>query len=381
MHIGFLTSEYPHPKLNRTGGLGTSIRNLALELQKSDVVVSIFVYGQDNDEVIDEAGITIYKIAYRSYAVLGWYLYRKYLQKYINTKISEKNIDLVEAPDWTGITAFMKFKCPLVIRLNGSDAYFCNLDNRKQKFKNYFFEKKALLGADKVVSVSSFTAKKTNEVFGIEKCKDVVHNGISTNNFMPLPETINQGEVLYFGTIIRKKGVLELAHAFNLLVEEQPNASLLLLGKDVVDVFENKSTLELFFEILSDAAKEKVTHLPEVHYTKVAQIIAKANLVTLPSFAEAFPMTWLEAMSMEKALVTSNVGWANEMMVDGQTGFTISPKNHVEYAHKMKDLLTDNHLALQCGKKARERVLEKFDARLIAIQNINLYKSLITHKI
>jgi len=381
MHIAFLSSEYPHPKLNRTGGLGTSIRNLALELQKSNVEVSIFVYGQDNDEVIDEAGITIYKIAYKSYSVFGWYLYRKYLQKYINNKISEKNIDLVEAPDWTGITAFMKFKCPLLIRLNGSDAYFCNLDNRKQKFKNFLFEKRALLGADKVVSVSSFTAEKTNEVFGIDKCKDVVHNGISTKNFMPLSETINQGEVLYFGTIIRKKGVLELAHAFNLLVEEQPNASLLLLGKDVIDVFENKSTIALFFKILSDKAKKKVTHLPEVHYTKVASIIAKANLVTLPSFAEAFPMTWLEAMSMEKALVTSNVGWANEMMVNGETGFTISPKDHVEYANKMNALLTDNYLAVQCGKKARERVLEKFDARLIASQNISLYKSLITRKV
>ena len=194
---------------------------------------------------------------------------------------------------------------------------------------------------------------------------------------MPLTETINKGEILYFGTVIRKKGVLELAHAFNILIEEHPNTSLLLLGKDVVDIFEKKSTVILFFEILSDKAKKKVTHLQEVHYTEVAPIIAKANLVTLPSFAEAFPMTWLEAMSMEKALVTSNIGWANEMMVDGKTGFTISPKNHIDYANKMKVLLTDNDFAVECGKKARERVLEKFDASIIATQNISLYKSLI----
>jgi glycosyltransferase involved in cell wall biosynthesis len=377
MHIAFLTSEYPHPKLNNTGGLGTSIKNLAIELQKNHVKVSVFVYGQNKDEVFKEDEITIYKIAHRSFKVLGWYLHRKYLQKYINKVIFETKIDLLEATDWTGITAFMKFRVPLLIRLNGSDGYFCALDNRKQKLKNYIFEKKALLGADKVVSVSTFTAKKTNQVFGIQKCNTVIHNGINTDDFMPFPEQINAGEILYFGTIIRKKGVLELAHAFNILIASKPDASLLLLGKDVIDVFENKSTLELFFNILSDQAKKKVRYLPEVHYSKVAQIIAKANIVTLPSFAEAFPMTWLEAMAMEKALVTSNIGWANEMMIDGETGFTVTPEDHVSYANKMELLLKDAILATQLGKNARQRVLQKFDSKLIAKQNIEFYKSLI----
>jgi len=374
MHIGFLSSEYPHVKLNRTGGLGTSIKNLALELTKKGIAVSVFVYGQDSDEVLNDAGITIYKIAYKRYSVLGWYLYRKHINKYINRIIVTHNIDVIEAPDWTGITAFMKFKCPHIIRLHGSDAYFCNLESRKQKYKNYFFEKKALLGADKIVSVSDFTAKKTNKIFGINKCDDVIHNGINTFIFKPIDVPIHENLVLYFGTIIRKKGVLELAHAFNIVIENNPKATLLLLGKDVVDVFENKSTIALFFEILSDTAKKKVTHLPEVHYTEVANIIAKANVITLPSFAEAFPMTWLEAMAMEKALVTSNIGWANEMMVDGETGFTINPKNHVDYAHKIQMLLENADLAKQCGKKARECILEKFDAQSIVEQNITFYE-------
>lgn len=377
MHIGFLSSEYPHAKLSRTGGLGTSIKNLALELTKKGIAVSVFVYGQDSDEVLNDEGITIYKIAYKKYAVLGWYLYRKYINKFINRRIVDHKIDVIEAPDWTGITAFMKFKCPHIIRLHGSDAYFCDLENRKQKYKNYFFEKKALLGADKIVSVSDFTAKKTNKIFGINKCKEVIYNGINTLNFKPLEIPIHENLILYFGTIIRKKGVLELAQAFNLVIEKNPNATLFLLGKDVVDVFEKKSTLELFFNILSEKAKTKVTHLKEVHYSEVASIIAKANVITLPSFAEAFPMTWLEAMAMEKALVTSNVGWANEMMIDGETGFTIDPKNHVDYAHKIQTLLEDGDLAKQCGMKARNCVLESFDAQLIVEKNITFYKLII----
>lgn len=376
MHIAFLSPEYPHPELNRVGGLGTSIKNSAVELKKNNVSVSVFVYGQDSDAVFDDNGITIHKIGYKSYSLFGWYLYRKHIQNYVNKQILVNKIDIVEAPDWTGITAFMNLKCTIVIRLHGSDAYFCSLEYRKQKFKNYFFEKKALLGADKIVSVSLFTAEKTNEVFGINKCKDVIHNGINTDYFKPLSETINKNQILYFGTLIRKKGVLELAHAFNLLIKECPSVSLLLLGKDVIDVFEKKSTLELFFEILSESARKRVTHMNEVHYSEVARIVAKANLVTLPSFAEAFPMTWLEAMAMEKALVTSNIGWANEIMIDEVTGFTIAPRNHIEYANKMKMLLNDDLLSIQCGKEARNRVLEMFNSQLITEQNKAMYKSI-----
>jgi glycosyltransferase involved in cell wall biosynthesis len=69
------------------------------------------------------------------------------------------------------------------------------------------------------------------------------------------------------------------------------------------------------------------------------------------------------------------------MMVDGETGFTVTPKDHVSYANKMELLLKDANLAMQFGKNARQRVLHKFDSKLIAQQNIDLYKSLISDKI
>jgi L-malate glycosyltransferase len=376
MHIAFITPEYPHPDLYKAAGLGTSIKSLAIELIKKDHQVSVFVYSQNEDAIIKNKGVEIYKIAHKKYPFLGWYLYRKHLQSIINSYVVNKKIDVLEAPDWTGITAFMNFKCPLVIRLHGSDAYFCSLDKRKQKKKNYLFEKKALKNADKIVSVSAFTAKKTKDIFKLKNDIEVVHNGINIETFRPIDCKINKNQILFFGTIIRKKGVLELAHAFNLLVKTKPEVSLILLGKDVVDVFEKKSTLELFFNNLSKQAATRVKHINEVPYNEVAQIIAKANLVTLPSFAEAFPMTWLEAMAMEKALVTSNVGWANEMMIDSKTGFTIDPNDHEDYANKMKQFLEDNMLAKQCGKQARKTVLENFEATIIANKNINLYKDL-----
>ena len=136
MHIAFLISEYPHEKVAHAAGIGTSTKNIVYELVKQGVQVSIFIYGQQNETVFVENGIKIHLIPHKKRSFLTWYRYRKYLQNYINKAIATDKIDLLEAPDWTGITAFMKLNVPLVIRFHGSDAYFCHLEKRKQKLKN-----------------------------------------------------------------------------------------------------------------------------------------------------------------------------------------------------------------------------------------------------
>jgi len=72
-------------------------------------------------------------------------------------------------PDWTGISAFMNLKCPIVIKCHGSDTYFCALEKRKQKFKNYFLEKKALKSADYILSVSKKKKSWKKEQVGKER--------------------------------------------------------------------------------------------------------------------------------------------------------------------------------------------------------------------
>jgi len=141
MHIAFLTSEYPHKSISYSAGIGSSIKNLSVELIKKEHKVTVFIYGADSDGVFEDKGVEIHKIAYKKYKIFSWYFYRKQIQNYINHIIQNDSIDLIEAPDWTGITAFMKLKVPIVIRLHGSDTYFCHLENRKQKFKNFIFEK------------------------------------------------------------------------------------------------------------------------------------------------------------------------------------------------------------------------------------------------
>ena len=377
MHLAFLTPEYPHPKTHPAAGIGTSIKNMVTALVAKNIKISIFVYNQSTNEVFTEGDIKFYLIKQREYKMLGWYLHRKFLQNYLNKVIVNTKIDAVEAPDWTGITAFMNLKCPLIIRMNGSDTYFCHLENRQQKIKNYLFEKKALKRADYLLSVSEFTAKKTTDLFNIKKDIYIIPNSVDVTYFYPNNKVLEPNTILYFGSIIRKKGVLELAAIFNLIVEKKPEARLLFAGKDVQDCRTRTSTKQLIINKLSPEAKKNTSWLGELPYRKVFNQILAANVVVLPSFAEALPMTWLEAMAMEKAMVTSDIGWASEVMINTVTGYTVEPQNHLEYSNKVLTLLNNPALAKKMGKAARLRIKEKFSAEVVSERNIEFYKGFI----
>lgn len=382
MKIAFLTPEYPHFKTGNSGGIGSSIKNLAAGLLAQNCSVLVLVYGQMQDAIFDDAGVEIHQIKNMKFKGLSWFLTRKKIENKINILFSNHQIDLVEAPDWTGITSFINPKCPVVIRLNGSDTYFCHLDNRPVKWINKFHEKRALQNADALLSVSKFTANLTNSVFELSKKYTIIPNAIDTDFFIKKNKNATaEPLILYFGSLIRKKGVLELPHIFNAVFKKNPNAKLLLVGRDVPDIMTHSRSTWAIMESLFDAkAKKNVTFLGAVPYIEVKKHIENATICVFPSFAEALPLSWIEAMSMQKAIVASNIGWANEMIVNGENGFLENPKSHQAFAEKMNILLANSELCTNFGIAARKTAVRKFGIESVSVQNINFYKSVILQK-
>ncbi|MFD0835507.1 glycosyltransferase family 4 protein [Mariniflexile aquimaris] len=378
MKIAFLTPEYPHPKTGTAGGIGTSIFNLSKALKRLEHEVSILVYQQNSDDYFIEDGIHFYKIKNIKLKGLSLILTQKKVEKLINSLYDSGKIDIVEAPDWTGFTAFIKPKCPLVIRENGSDTYFCHLDNRRVKFKNKFLEKRALKNADGIISVSAFTGHLTNELFGIHRNFTVIPNSIDTSLFEPKQSESNTLSILYFGTIIRKKGLLELPKIFNLVHNSNKEVELILVGKDSGDIKTgSNSTWQLMQPLFNAAALRKVTYLGAVDYSKIQNLIKDATICVFPTFAEALPVSWLEAMAMGKAMVASNVGWANEMIDDGKEGFLVHPTHHERYAKRILELLEHPDKRTAFGAAAREKIKAKFSHDVVAKQSVEFYKSIL----
>jgi glycosyltransferase involved in cell wall biosynthesis len=380
MKIAFLTPEYPHELTGASGGIGTSIKNLSESLVAKGHSVRILVYGQDKEEIFTDKDIIIQRIKNVKIKGLSWYFTRKKLEKIINQLYAEKEIDLVEAPDWTGITSFVQPKrCPLVIRLNGSDTYFCHLDNRPVKWINRFHEKRALKKATAHASVSQFTADMTNQLFGLTIPFTIIANGVTANNFQSDNlVSANPPIILYFGTLIRKKGLLELPLIFNKVVELFPTAQLHLVGRDSADVITgNPSVWKMMQALFTEEALKNVTYFGGVPYAEVKAHIQKATVCVFPTFAEAFPVSWLEAMAMKKAIVASNIGWATEMIDSEKEGILVHPKEHDGYANAIVSFLEDNAKANQLGENALNKVIACFDSEVIARKNIEFYKKVI----
>ena len=380
MQIAFLTSEYPHPKVLHAAGIATSIKNLAVTLVKKGVDVTVFVYHQNENAIVTDEGVEIHLIKKEAYKYFTWYFYRKLIQIYVNKVVEEKQINILEAADWTGITAFMKFKVPLVIRFHGSDAYFCKLEGRKQKFKNFVFEKMALKRASAFIAPTAYAGNETRKIFGLNKKKiKTIHYGLKLENFEnETPQIYNRNTILYIGTIIRKKGVFELARIFNKIVETNPTAKLILIGGDAPDIKTgSKSTYKLMENIFSETVKDNVDYLGKIPYSEVKEHIKKAQVCTFPSFAETLGMVTIESMALQKPVVNTNIGWAQELIDDGINGFLVHPSNIALYTQRISELLNDESLCEEIGLASRKKVEALFDIEKNAEINISYYKAVI----
>ena len=115
MKIAFLTPEFPHPKMVSSGGIGTSIFNLSKGLVGLGHEVSILVYGQKADTFFVENDISFYIIKNIKLTGFSRVLTQRKIEKLINSLVKQSKIDIVEAPDWTGITSNIKPTCPIRI--------------------------------------------------------------------------------------------------------------------------------------------------------------------------------------------------------------------------------------------------------------------------
>lgn len=379
MKIGFLTPEFPNVKTGSSGGIGTSILNLSKGLTLIGHQVFVLVYGQKEDEVFVENGITYYRIKNIKVKGFSRLLTQRKIEKLINNLFENHQLGLVEAPDWTGITSNIKPKCPVVIRLNGSDTYFCHFDNRRVKFWNKFHEKRALLNADALLSVSQYTAEVTKDLFSLNRNFEIIPNCIDINNFSSDNSVATQeNTILYFGTLIRKKGSLELPLIFNEVFRYNKEAKLILIGKDASDIISgNSSTWEMMQLLFDKDALQNVDYFGSIPYDEIKQFISSATVCVFPTFAEALPVSWIEAMAMQKAIVASNIGWATEVIDDTVNGFLVNPKDHEDYAQKIIELLKNQSLRHQLGVEARKKVVQKFSIEVVATQSADFYKKLI----
>ncbi|HEX3127366.1 MAG TPA: glycosyltransferase family 4 protein [Thermoanaerobaculia bacterium] len=373
MHVGFLTTEYPPLP---SGGIGTSVRNLARALVADGHRVTVVGWGPEAR--FEDGGVRVRFLGETRLPNLGWFLNRARARSKFLRLVEKEGLDVVEAPDWCGPSAGLRLPCPLAVRCHGSATYFADLLDERVRPTVTLAERMALEGADGLASVSRFTADRTREIFGLADRFRVIPNGVDLSRFRPgRPEDVEPGTVLYLGTLVRKKGVLDLGPAFSRVVRREPGARLVLAGRDCADWLSGSpSTWRLLEAALSTPARARTDLLGQVPYEEVQDRIRRAAVCVFPSYAEAQPLAWLETLACGRPLVGYDEGWAREVVRSGVEGILVPTGDVEALAAAILSLLGDPARAARLGAAARAQAEAEFDAGLDARRSLEWYASL-----
>ena len=368
MKICFISNEYPSGK---TGGIGIFTKELAEALVKRGHKVYVVGLFDENDEIV-ENGVHLIKLK-RLKGKLSFFKNSKLLEKTINYLIKNEKLDLVEIPDFEGNAAFWKLNIPIVSRLHGSVTYFAREMNQKESLLTYWIEKKSLQNSNYICSVSKYTAKKTKEIFRFNKDIKIIYNGVKIsdkykNNYK------NNFIVSFSGSLMRKKGVLSLAKAWNIVKQKIPQAKLRFIGKDT---FENgKSIKEKIINIVSHQYRDSLIFTGHISKEELEDLLIQSDIAIYPSYAEAFSLAPIEAASLGLPVIYSVYTSGKELKEKINSIDLIDPNNIEDIANQIIFLLKNESIREEKGKKNRELAIKNFDINKKIDENLEFYKEI-----
>jgi len=94
---------------------------------------------------------------------------------------------------------------------------------------------------------------------------------------------------------------------------------------------------------------------------EIAEILSKASVFSFPSLKEGMPLSVLEAMASAVPVVGSNIPGINDVIIHGENGILVPPRNPEALANAIMLLLEDRSLRRKLGQNARKVITEKYN--------------------
>ncbi len=195
----------------------------------------------------------------------------------------------------------------------------------------------------------------------------VVLNGANLQLFYPREEVREPKTIFFVGRFDPEKGVLQLLQAYERVLDEHPDAKLVIGGTSGFGTHGETPYVRQVRHLASSIEKRKHG---QIHFTgyldhdrDLAQWFQKATVFACPSlFQEPFGLVNAEAMACATVVVGANRGGIPEVI--GNTGKLVDPENACEFADAISKLLAKPAYCRELGQAGYERCRKMFDWRV-----------------
>lgn len=197
-------------------------------------------------------------------------------------------------------------------------------------------------------------------------------SGVDTDHFSTTYLPRKQPFVfLFLGRMLYDKGLVELATAAARIRKNNPGVQFWIAGNhqaehpDAID----KNLLQLWIK------KGTFKYFGQVE--DVRPLISKAHVVVLPSYREGMPRSVLEAMSMGRPVIVTDVPGCRDAVQPGFNGWLVEPRNVAQLESSLRQAMQQNFSLLQqMGLNGRELTHSRFDLHIVIDQYLNLLHAL-----
>ncbi|MDA9562567.1 glycosyltransferase family 4 protein [Candidatus Pelagibacter bacterium] len=299
------------------------------------------------------------------------------------------NISIVHArsraPAWSCLFATKITRRKFVTTFHGT----YNFNNKIKKFYNSVMVKSNLIIAGSNF-IFSHIKNNYSDYLDIKNKLLVIFRGINVDYFDPTTKTEieekkllknwgiteNKKIILLPGRLTSWKGqelFLEAINMVNIQLGYEAFYAVILGSDQGRDLFKKK-LIRLSEQYRMTKQVKFIDHCKDMALAyKVSDIIISASIEP-----EAFGRVAVEAQSMEKVIIASDIGGSNETVIDEKTGYLFEAGNANSLSKKiLKVLNLDDTTIKTIGTEGRKNIVNKFNVEKMCFSTYSEYKKLI----
>jgi glycosyltransferase involved in cell wall biosynthesis len=372
------------PKLGY-GGAETGCYDIAHYLPENDCGSFIVTSGGELLKFIDKKKVKIIKLPVHSKNPL--IIFINFLA--LVAIILVKNISIVHArsraPAWSCLLAAKITGRKFVTTFHGT----YNFNNKIKKFYN-----SVMVRSDLIIAGSNFIFSHIKDNYtkylNAKKKLLVIFRGINVDYFDPTTKLDSDEKkllkkwqiekdkkiILLPGRLTGWKGQEVFIEAINLVNIELGYEAFyaVILGSDQGRDLYKKKLIRITEQHRLNNQVKFIDHCNDMALAyKVSDIVISASIEP-----EAFGRVAVEAQSMEKPIIASDIGGSNETIIDEKTGFLFESNNAKSLSKKILKVLSMDETMLQSiGKEGRKNIIQKFNVEKMCFSTYSEYKRIL----